>query len=142
MQKKRSWIFKMGTFAKNIEINEGMKKMINESLVMALATVDKNGEPHNIAVGYVKVVSKNRLLISDNWIVESVENIKLNPDVSLVVWNKNWEEACIGYEFRGKAEYFTSGKWVEEIKKIPINKDEPCKGAILVTINKIKIIDK
>ena len=131
----------MGTFVENIEINEGMKKMINESLIMALATVNKKGEPHNIAVGFVQIISKNQLLISDNWIVESIENIKMNPNISLVVWDKNWEEACVGYEFRGKAEYFTSGKWVEEIKKLPINKGEPCKGAILVTINKIKILN-
>lgn len=115
--------------------------MINESLIMALATVNKKGEPHNIAVGYVKVIYKNQLLISDNWIVESLENIKSNPNVSLAVWNKDWEEACIGYEFRGKAEYFTSGKWVDEIKRLPINEGEPCKGAILITINKIKVLD-
>jgi len=131
----------MGTFAKKVEINDGMRKMINESLIMALATVNKKGEPHNIAVGYVKVISKNQLLISDNWIVESLENIKSNPNVSLAVWNKNWEEVCIGYEFKGKAEYFTSGKWIDEIKKLPINKGEPCKGAILLTINKIKVLD-
>ena len=115
--------------------------MINESLIMALATVNKKGEPHNIAVGYIKVISKNQLLISDNWIVESLENIKSNPNVSLAIWNKNWEESCIGYEFKGKAEYFTSGKWVNEIKKLPINEREPCKGAILITINKIKILE-
>jgi predicted pyridoxine 5'-phosphate oxidase superfamily flavin-nucleotide-binding protein len=138
---KRSWIFKMGTFAKDTEINEGMKKMINESLIMALATVNKKGEPHNIAVGYVQIVPKNQLLISDNWINESIDNIKSNSNVSLAVWNKNWEEACIGYEFRGKAEYFTSGKWVDEIKKLSINKGEPCKGAILITITKIKVLD-
>jgi len=130
----------MGTFAKNIDINEGMKKMIEEN-AMGFATVDKKGEPHNIAVGFVQVISKNQLLISDNWIVESVENIKSNTNVSLVVWNKDWKEACIGYELKGKAEYFTSGRWINEIKKLPINKGEPCKGAILITINKIKILD-
>ncbi|MDO8623449.1 MAG: pyridoxamine 5'-phosphate oxidase family protein [archaeon] len=130
----------MGTILKNIEINEGMKKMIDGN-IMGLATANKKGEPHNIAVGFVQIVSKNQLLISDNWIIESIDNIKLNPNVSLVVWNKNWEKSCIGYEFRGKAEYFTSGKWIEEIKKLSINKREPCKGAILITINKIKVLD-
>jgi len=38
----------------------------------------------------------------------------------------------------GTAEYFTEGKWYELIKQIPENKGEPCKGAILATINKIK----
>ncbi len=118
-------------------ISSGIKKII-EDHALGLATVDKNGNPHNIAVGYVKVISENQLLISDNYLEETIQNIKLNPNVALVVWISNWKENCIGYELKGKVEYFTSGKWVEAIKKIPANNGESCKGAILITINKIK----
>ena len=130
----------MGTTIKQIEINKGMKKLIEEN-ALGLATINEKGEPHNIAVGFVKVISKNQLLISNNCFVETIENIKKNPNVSLVVWNRNWEKNCIGYEFKGKAEEFTLGKWVGEIKKIPENKGEPCKSAIVVTINKIKLLN-
>jgi len=41
---------------------------------------------------------------------------------------------------RGTAKYFTSGKWYKIVKEIPENREEPCKGAILVTIKKIKKI--
>lgn len=118
-------------------INEGIKKMIEEN-ALGLSTVDKFGNPHNIAVGYIQVISKNQLLISNNYINESIENIKSNPNVSLVVWNKDWKKNCVGYELKGIGEHFTSGKYVEIIKKLPINKGEPCKGAILITLNKIK----
>ena len=118
-------------------INSGVKKIIEEN-ALGLATTDKNGNPHNIAVGYVQVVSENQILISDNWLEETIENINSNTNVALVVWVSNWKENCIGFELRGKAEYFTKGKWIEKIKKLPINQREPCKGAILVTINKIK----
>ena len=130
----------MGTILKKVEINAGMKKLIEEN-ALALATINEENEPHNIAVGFVKVISKNQLLISNNWLVETVENIRKNPTVSLVVWARNWEENCVGYEFRGTAEEFTSGKWLEEIKKILINKGEPCNSAIVVTITKIKLLD-
>jgi len=130
----------MGGYIKEIKINEGMKKII-ENNALALASVNSKLEPHNIAVGFVKVVSKNQLLISDNYINETLENIKNNPNVSLVVWIRNWEDNCIGYELSGKAEYFNGGKWIEKIKQIPENKDVPCKGAILITINKIKVLD-
>ncbi len=118
-------------------INKGIKKIIEEN-ALGLATIDKSGNPHNIAVGYIQVISENQLVITDNYLKESIENIKINPNVALVVWNKNWKENCVGYELKGKAEYFTSGRWIELIKKIPINKGEPCKGAVLITINKIK----
>jgi predicted pyridoxine 5'-phosphate oxidase superfamily flavin-nucleotide-binding protein len=130
----------MGTLIKKIEINSGMKKLIEEQ-ALGLASVDKKGIPHNMAVGFVKVIEKDKLLISDNYIQETLINIKSNPNVSLVVWTCDWKENCVGYELAGKAEYFTSGKYLEMMKKIPENDGAPCKGAIVITINKIKVLD-
>ncbi|MEI7718313.1 MAG: pyridoxamine 5'-phosphate oxidase family protein [archaeon] len=130
----------MGTIIKKVEINEGVKKMIEDN-ALGFATVDKKGNPHNIAIGFVKVVSKNQLIVSDNYLYESVKNIKSNPNVSLVVWAKDWKKNCIGYELCGKAKYFSSGELFELIKKIPENKGAPCKGAIWITINKMKVLD-
>ena len=48
------------------------------------------------------------------------------------------KENCIGYELKGTAKYFKKGKYYSLVKEIPENKEEPCKGAILITINKIK----
>ncbi len=120
-----------------IEINKELKGLI-EGNALAFATIDENGSPHCIAVAFVKVVSKNQILVTDNYMSGTRKNIQRNPSVALVVWNKNWKEECVGYELRGTAEYFTSGKWYEMVKQIPENKGEPCKGAILITINKIK----
>jgi len=120
-----------------VEINEELKELIEEN-ALAFATIDENGNPHCIAVGFVKVVSKNQILATDNYILETRKNIQENPNVAFAVWNKDWKKNCMGYELRGSAEYFTKGKWYEMIKKIPENKGEPCKGAILITLNKIK----
>jgi len=54
-----------------VEINKELKRLIEEN-ALAFATVDKNGNPHCIAVGFVKVVSKN-------------------PKVALSAWSKDWE---------------------------------------------------
>ncbi|MFA7707614.1 MAG: pyridoxamine 5'-phosphate oxidase family protein [Candidatus Pacearchaeota archaeon] len=120
-----------------MEINQGIKNII-ESNAMGFATTDKNGNPHNIAVGFAKVISKDEIIITNNYLNETINNISKNNNVSLVVWQRDWEENCVGYELKGTAQYFTSGKWADFIKKIPINKEEPCKGAILIKINKIK----
>jgi len=122
---------------KMIKINKELKKLI-EGNTLAFATADKNGNPHCIVVAFVKVISKNQILVTDNYMVKTIKNIKTNPEVALITWNKEWKEKCIGYELRGIAEYFTKGKWHEMIKQIPENEKEPCKGAILITINKIK----
>ena len=88
-----------------MEINEGMKKMI-ENNALGFASVGESGNPHNIAVGFVKVVSDNELVISNDYIEETIENIKLNPNVSLVVWERNWEENCVGYELIGTGIFY------------------------------------
>ncbi|PIN72535.1 hypothetical protein COV21_01860 [Candidatus Woesearchaeota archaeon CG10_big_fil_rev_8_21_14_0_10_45_5] len=119
------------------EISAGIKKLIEKN-AMALATVDEFGKPHCIAVGFVKVVSKNQVLITDNYMAETYKNIMRNKNVAFVVWNRDWEENASGYELRGSAKYFKKGRWYEAIKRIPENKGEPCKGVILVTISRIK----
>jgi predicted pyridoxine 5'-phosphate oxidase superfamily flavin-nucleotide-binding protein len=118
-----------------VEITEELKRLIEEN-ALAFATVDESGKPHNIAVGDVKVVSKNQILIGDNYMVETIKNIQRSNNVALAVWSRNWEERCVGYELRGIAEYITQGKWHELVKEI--HKGFPAKGAILVTITKIK----
>ncbi|MFA5060942.1 MAG: pyridoxamine 5'-phosphate oxidase family protein [Candidatus Pacearchaeota archaeon] len=122
-----------------VEVNEGIKKII-ENNAMGLATIDEEGNPHNIAIGFVKVVSRDELLLTDNYLNETIDNIKRNKNVALVVWVRNWEENCVGYEFKGIAEYFIEGKWIDFIKRIPINEGEPCEGAILIKINHIKVL--
>ncbi|OGM02988.1 hypothetical protein A3K72_02560 [Candidatus Woesearchaeota archaeon RBG_13_36_6] len=118
-----------------VEITDDIKKLI-EGNALAFATVGEDGKPHCIAVGDVKVVSKNELLVGDNYMNETKRNIQKNNNVVLVVWSRNWEKDCIGYEFRGTAKYFSEGKWVEMVKKI--HEGFPAKGAIIITINKIK----
>jgi hypothetical protein len=111
-------------------ITEEIKKII-ESNVLALATTDKKGNPHCIAVGDVKVISNNQILIGNNYMVETIENIKRNPNVALIVWDNKG-----GYELKGNVEYFNKGKWLNFVKKI--HKGYSAKGAILVNIKEIK----
>lgn len=115
------------------EINKEIKKLIEEN-PLAFATVDEAGKPNVIAVADVKVVSKNQILITNNYMRQTKENLKKNNNVCLAVWDKDWN----GYKLVGTAEYFAEGKWYEIVKKIPENKEEPCKGAILVNVTKIK----
>jgi len=123
-------------------INEELKNLI-ESNPIGLASVGEDGSPHCIAVAYVKVVSENQILITDAHIIQTIKNIKHNPRVAIVVWNKDWEKSdkdCYGYACAGAAEHFTKGKWMDVLAKIAKNEGLEYKGAILVTINKFKRI--
>ncbi len=115
-----------------IEIDSKTKKIIEENPI-AFATIDCDGNPNVIAVAYVKVVSKNQILITDNYMKKTKENIENNNNVCLAAWNKDWN----GCKLIGTAEYFIEGKWKTFVEKLPDNKGMPAKGAILVMISEI-----
>lgn len=109
-----------------------IKKLIEENPV-AFATVDNSGKPNVIAVACVKVISKNQILITDNYMKRTKENLEKNNNVCLAVWDKNWN----GYKLIGSAEYFTTGKWKRFVEQMPENKKLPAKGAILIAVSKL-----
>lgn len=110
------------------KISPEIKKIIEEN-TMALATVDYENRPNVIAVGCVKVVSDDKIVITDNFMEYTNENIKRNNWVSLAVWNKKK-----GYKIFGDAEYYSSGEWKKFVDELPENKEYSAKGAIVVSI--------
>lgn len=117
-------------------INSSLKKFI-EANALGLATVSKTGKPHNIAVAYVKVVD-DQIIISNAHIKESIKNLEYNNNVSLVIWNPEWEKACVGFELAGTAKNYTSGKWLGYVQSLPDNKGYNIISAIVVKVNKVK----
>jgi predicted pyridoxine 5'-phosphate oxidase superfamily flavin-nucleotide-binding protein len=104
-------------------------KDIKEKLgkaTIAVATVNKDNKPHNIAIMYAKIVDE-KIIITDNYMKTTVENIKTNPYVSLVFWKGGQ-----GYRIDGKADYFESGRWLDFVKNLKENKGLPAKGAIVI----------
>ena len=117
-------------------ISIGIKKLV-EANALGFATIGKKGKPHNIAVAYVKVVG-DQIVISNAHIKESISNLKYNKNVSLVVWNKDYDKACIGFELAGTASNYTEGKWYDYVCSLPDNEGYKINSAIVVKILKIK----
>jgi len=110
------------------QITHKQKTLIEEN-VLAFETSDKNANPNVIAIAEVLVIPDNELIITDNFMVQTKNNIKENPNVCLAVWKG--EE---GIKLIGKAQYFEQGKWKDFVKNMPENKGLPTKGAILIKI--------
>lgn len=105
-----------------------------EGEVVALATSDLIGKPNVIAVCCCKVVGNNQILITDNFMNKTRKNLLENKRVAVAVWSREGEE---GYQFKGQAQYFTSGKWKEIVDEDPDNKRLAHKAAVLVTVEEI-----
>lgn len=110
---------------------ENIKDKIEKSTI-AVATVTPEGNPHAIAIMYAKV-SEGKVIITNNYMKTTIENIKNNPNISLVFWQEE-----NGWRVDGKAEYQDSGKWLEFVKSLKENKGLPAKGAIVINVAEVK----
>jgi predicted pyridoxine 5'-phosphate oxidase superfamily flavin-nucleotide-binding protein len=119
-------------------ISPGVKKII-EANAASLATVNKAGVPHAIAVACIKVIEDN-IIITNTHISETLKNLELNDYVALAVWNREWEKSCVGFEVKGRAKYHKSGQWLDYVKKLPDNEGCDVKGAIVIKAAKIKML--
>jgi len=116
-----------------IRINKKQKKLIEKG-VLALATSDLENGPNVVAVACCKVVEEDKILIADNFMNKTKNNLLRNNKIAIAVWSQDWEE---GYQFKGKAKYLTSGKWKKIVDEDPDNKDLAHKAAVLVTVDEI-----
>ncbi|HTW97056.1 MAG TPA: pyridoxamine 5'-phosphate oxidase family protein [Candidatus Methylomirabilis sp.] len=112
-------------------ILERIKNIIEKNPVVVATVMGKNN-PNAVAVAFVKVVN-GKILITDNFMNQTVKDIKKNNRICLLVWNKKWQ----GYKIIGREKYYASGKWKKFVEKMKENKKLPAKGAILVTPLKI-----
>jgi len=103
-----------------------------ENATIAIATVDNNKNPHNIAIMYAKV-KNNKIIITNNYMNTTINNLKSNKNISLVFW-----EGENGWGIDGEVEYHDSGNWLEFVKSLPENKNEPTKGAVVISVNNIR----
>lgn len=107
-------------------------KLIIEENPVALATVNEDGSPRVIVVAYVKV-KDGKVIITANYMKSTLENIKRDSRVSLGVWNNKME----GYRIDGLAEFFDNGEWYDFVTSMEENKEEPCLGALVVSIKEV-----
>src|SRR4030043_353151 len=80
---KRFRIKKIKGKDENMDIQK-IKKI--EKKIVAIATVDKKNKPHNIAI-QINKIQGDKIILTDNYMKLTVENIKNNPNVSLVFWH-------------------------------------------------------
>jgi predicted pyridoxine 5'-phosphate oxidase superfamily flavin-nucleotide-binding protein len=80
------------------------------------------------------LVGNDKILITDNYMNKSKQNLAKNNKVAVVAWSKDEEE---GYQFKGTAQYLTEGKWKKFVEQMEENKGLSAKAAVLVTVKEI-----
>lgn len=107
---------------------------------MHIATVNIENNPNLAVASDIKVIEKNKIIISVNEMVNTQKNIQYNQNVVLTVFNEKYE----GLRMIGTAKFYTDGQYYEFCKKTFFGNGEVSKfgatkpkGAIVVTISNV-----
>lgn len=123
------------------QMTERMQRLFNRVETAVLATSTKDGMPNAVPIGAKKIIDPETVIISDQFFNKTIQNIRSNPNVSLMYW-----EGREGYQLKGMVTVETQGQrfketaqWIEE-KGREIGLPLKSKGAIILSIEEIYAI--
>lgn len=113
------------------------KEMIDalEKDLVFLATASPDGVPNVVPIGFARPIDEDTILIADNYMNKTRQNLEKNPRISLVTKDAT---KC-PFQFKGPVEIFESGKYfdiVTEWGQNAMTKLTP-KAAVLMKVEEI-----
>lgn len=108
---------------------------------MHIATINTDNNPNLSVASDIRVLEKDKIIISVNEMNNTQKNISYNPNVVLTVFNEEW----VGLRMYGKANFYEDGEYYDFCNKTffsngevtPFGATKP-KGAIVINIEKIE----
>jgi predicted pyridoxine 5'-phosphate oxidase superfamily flavin-nucleotide-binding protein len=121
-------------------LNERMKEIFTKQGILVLGTADLKGVPNAVPVGAVKILDDETILISDQFFLKTLNNLRENPRAAISFWETDGGE---GYQIKGDASIHTEGKiyedtveWIREFSE-KVGHPLKSKGAIVIKITEI-----
>ncbi len=113
------------------------KEMIDalEKDLVFLATASPDGVPNVVPIGFARPIDEDTILIADNYMNKTRQNLEKNPKISIVTKDAT---KC-PFQFKGTVEIFESGKYfdiVTEWGQNAMTKLTP-KAAVLMKVDEI-----
>lgn len=112
-----------------------MMDAIEKDNLVFLATANDDGTPNVVPIGFARPLDEKTILIADNYMNKTRENLKKNPKAAFVLKDAS---KC-PYQFKRAVEVFESGKYYQEAvewAQSVMTKLNP-KAAILLTVEEI-----
>ena len=97
-----------------------------------IATVNSDNTPNLSVASDIKVLDDETILISNNEMIHTPDNIIANHNVVLTFFSDKWA----GLRLTGVASYYTQGEYFDVCNKYFNNETATPKGAIIVKVIK------
>lgn len=120
------------------KMTERMMTLFSAVPAVTLATADKDGRPNAVAVATHKIIDDETILMSDQFLNKTLENMNVNPHVAVSFW-----EGHEGYQLKGKVNIETAGeryeetaKWIDQLSA-QLGFPMKSKGAVILHVEEI-----
>ncbi len=117
-------------------ITPELKEKLAKAGVLQLATASKAAVPNVAPMGAV-MVEGDHILIANNYMNKTMKNIKENPHVSVLAWNRELGD-CI--QFKGTAEVMKDTpehKKMHDMLEAKKPGAYPCKDLVVITVKEL-----
>lgn len=101
-----------------VKLTDQIKESLTGTKTAFLATASKDGIPNVVPIGAYKLLDDETLLISDQFFLKTLANLKENPKIALTYWGEKG-----GYQLKGTITLHTSDDvfkqnvaWMKEIR--------------------------
>lgn len=84
--------------------------MINNAYAAAVGTCSQDGVPNSVPCSMKQVIDPETVMISDQYMSKTLENLKANPRMSVTVWDDEG-----GYQVKGAVTYENEGPRYEAV---------------------------
>jgi len=120
------------------KMTDRMKETFEKVENVILATTTRDGVPNAVPMGAKKIIDDETILLSDQFLNKTLNNMKENPQVAVTFWS-----GFEGYQLKGTITIETSGErfdetadWIDKMGKA-MNFPLKSKGAVIMKISEI-----
>jgi len=114
------------------QLPEAVKKAISKQEVFPVATSNQNGIPNVVYIKYLKVIDDQTVLIADNYLNKTRDNILNNGKIAFVVLDGDKGS----YQIKGTTERLEKGLMYDEVQKW-VPERLPRAAAVVITVEAI-----
>jgi uncharacterized protein len=101
-----------------VKLTDEIKESLAVMKIVFLATSSKDGIPNVVPIGAFKLLDDERLLISDQFFLKTLANLKENPKAAISYWGEKG-----GYQIKGTVTIHTNDNvfsedvaWMKELR--------------------------
>ncbi|MEA3254908.1 MAG: pyridoxamine 5'-phosphate oxidase family protein [Candidatus Altiarchaeota archaeon] len=116
-----------------------VKELFERTQLVSFGTADKEGNPNVVPILWKRILDGGKIILLDNFMRASKENVLRNNRVCLSVWDPESEEA---YKLKGTAVYHSRGPVYEAGREFmqADGGDQVPRGVVEVTVTEVYAI--